>query len=69
MSVLVTKSENEKDVVPVLVRIPADLLKMIDSARQSAMVRKNRTSWILEALLDKAVQENGNGGNGVNGEK
>jgi hypothetical protein len=41
------------DAKPVLLNVPADLLQRIDEAVKARPLRTHRTTWILEAILEK----------------
>ncbi|HWQ93285.1 MAG TPA: hypothetical protein VN673_16540, partial [Clostridia bacterium] len=46
----------EKD-VPVIMRIPRNLLSRIDALVSARPIRTPRHTWLLEALLEKANRE------------
>lgn len=43
--------------VPVIVRIPSDLLRRIDSLVAARQLKMPRHTWLLEALLEKASRD------------
>ena len=45
-------------VVPVILRLPASMLKSIDRAVRSRPVRIPRHTWLLEAVHEKLSREN-----------
>lgn len=49
-----TKQQISKDETSsVLLRIPTALLEQVDTLRADDFVTKNRTAWILEAVVEK----------------
>jgi hypothetical protein len=47
----------EKDAVPVILRVPEDILKRIDASVQARQIKTPRHTWLLEAVLEKLEQE------------
>jgi hypothetical protein len=45
--------------IPVVVRIPSDLLDRIDALVATRQLKTPRHTWLLEALLEKAHREEG----------
>jgi hypothetical protein len=45
--------------VPVIVRVPSDLLDRIDALVEKRQLRTPRHTWLLEAFLEKASREEG----------
>jgi hypothetical protein len=52
--------EPDSPLIPVLLRIPADMLARIDaSVKRRLPVRISRQAWIIEALQERLSQEGG----------
>ncbi len=47
----------EKDAVPVILRVPEDILERIDSSVQARRIKTPRHTWLLEAVLEKLERE------------
>jgi hypothetical protein len=47
----------EKDAVPVILRVPEDILKRIDGSVQARLIKTPRHTWLLEAVLEKLERE------------
>lgn len=59
-------ASNDKERVPVTVRIPERILKQIDESLGQKDVPVSRNHWIIEALVEKLKRtEAGNGSNGT----
>jgi len=57
---------NDKERVPVTVRIPERILKQIDASLGQEDVPVSRNHWIIEALVEKLKRtETGDGSNGT----
>lgn len=57
---------NDKERVPVTVRIPERILKQIDASLGQEDVPVSRNHWIIEALVEKLKRtEAGDGSNGT----
>jgi hypothetical protein len=52
-SVASEKPNEHKQAVPVILRLPSDLLRRIDSAVRARHVRIPRHTWLLEAVVEK----------------
>jgi hypothetical protein len=47
----------EKDAVPVILRVPEDILKKVDASVQARRIKTPRHTWLLEAVLEKLERE------------
>jgi ribosomal protein S25 len=47
----------EKDAVPVILRVPEDILERVDSSVQARRIKTPRHTWLLEAILEKLERE------------
>jgi hypothetical protein len=54
------KKQQPTKEVPVIVRIPSDLLDRIDGLVAERQLKTPRHTWLLEAFLEKANREEGN---------
>jgi hypothetical protein len=52
---------SDRKEVPVVVRIPSDLLSRIDALVGKRQLKTPRHTWLLEAFLEKAHREEGAG--------
>lgn len=50
-------AKNAKPVVPVIVRIPGDVLDKIDDSVQARRIKTPRNTWMLEAIFEKLERE------------
>lgn len=53
---------NDKERVPVTVRIPEHILKQIDASLDQEYVPVSRNHWIIEALVEKLRRKDARGG-------
>jgi hypothetical protein len=53
-----TEAADSDQVVPVILRLPASMLKSIDQLVKSRPVRIPRHTWLLEAVHEKLSREN-----------
>ena len=51
--------ESKSEIVPIQLRLPADMLNHIDSAVKARPVKLPRHTWILEAIHEKLSRETG----------
>ena len=49
--------DTKPEIVPIQLRLPADMLNQIDSAVKARPVRLPRHTWILEAIHEKLSRE------------
>jgi hypothetical protein len=56
-SVAHQEAASEKEAVAVILRVPAGILKRVDAAVSSRVIKTPRNTWILEALLEKLEKE------------
>lgn len=47
----------EKDAVPVILRVPEDVLERVDSSVRARRIKTPRHTWLLEAVLEKLERE------------
>lgn len=47
----------EKDAVPVILRLPEDILQKVDASVQARRIKTPRHTWLLEAVLEKLERE------------
>jgi hypothetical protein len=47
----------EKDTLPVILRVPEDILARVDASVQSRRIKTPRHTWLLEAVLEKLERE------------
>jgi hypothetical protein len=47
----------EKETVPVILRVPEDILERVDSSVQARRIKTPRHTWLLEAILEKLERE------------
>ena len=47
----------EKDTVPVILRVPEDILQKVDASVQARRIKTPRHTWLLEAVLEKLERE------------
>lgn len=47
----------EKDPVPVILRVPEDILERVDASVQARRIKTPRHTWLLEAILEKLEKE------------
>jgi hypothetical protein len=55
----VQQVESIVDIQPVKLRLPKELLEEIDQTRSKRKPRPSRHQYILEALYEKIIRENG----------
>ena len=55
------KSEQKPNDLRFSLRIPGNLLKLVDEARSKTVLKLSRNQWILEAMAEKVAKENENG--------
>ena len=46
-----------KDTVPVILRVPEDILRKVDASVQARRIKTPRHTWLLEAVLEKLERE------------
>lgn len=46
-----------KDTVPVILRVPEDILQKVDASVQARRIKTPRHTWLLEAILEKLERE------------
>jgi len=46
-----------KEAVPVILRLPGDILQKVDASVQSRRIKTPRHTWLLEAVLEKLERE------------
>ena len=46
-----------KDAVPVILRLPEDILQKVDARVQARRIKTPRHTWLLEAVLEKLERE------------
>ncbi len=46
-----------KDAVPVILRLPEDILQKVDASVQARRIKTPRHTWLLEAVLEKLERE------------
>jgi hypothetical protein len=51
------KNGEEKSTVPVILRVPEDILEKVDASVQSRRIKTPRHTWLLEAILEKLERE------------
>ncbi len=56
---VVQQIESIADIQPVKLRLPKELLEEIDQTRSKRKPRPSRHQYILEALYEKIIRENG----------
>lgn len=49
----------EKGTVPVILRVPEDILEKVDANVQARRIKTPRHTWLLEAVLEKLERESG----------
>lgn len=47
----------EKSAVPVILRVPEDILEKVDASVQARRIKTPRHTWLLEAILEKLERE------------
>jgi hypothetical protein len=47
----------EKTAVPVILRMPEDILEKVDASVQARRIKTPRHTWLLEAVLEKLERE------------
>ncbi len=47
----------EKDAVPVILRLAADILQKVNASVQARRIKTPRHTWLLEAILEKLERE------------
>jgi hypothetical protein len=47
----------ERDPVPVILRVPEDILEKVDASVQARRIKTPRHTWLLEAVLEKLERE------------
>jgi hypothetical protein len=48
----------EIGVVPIVLRVPSDMLEKIDASVKARPIRTPRQTWLLEAVHEKLAREN-----------
>ena len=48
-----------KETVPVILRVPEDVLQKVDASVQARRIKTPRNTWLLEAVLEKLESEAG----------
>jgi len=56
-SVAGKNGEHGKDAVPVILRVPEDILQRVDASVQARRIKTPRHTWLLEAVLEKLERE------------
>jgi hypothetical protein len=57
-SVARSNGEQSKDkIVPVILRVPDDILEKVDVSVQARRIKTPRHTWLLEAILEKLERE------------
>ncbi len=56
-SVAEKNDSQEKDTVPVILRMPEDILRKVDASVQARRIKTPRHTWLLEAVLEKLERE------------
>jgi hypothetical protein len=56
-SVAGKNGEQEKGTVPVILRVPEDILEKVDASVQARRIKTPRHTWLLEAVLEKLERE------------
>lgn len=51
------KNGAEKSIVPVILRVPEDILEKVDASVQARRIKTPRHTWLLEAVLEKLERE------------
>lgn len=51
------KNGEEKSTVPVILRVPEDILEKVDASVQARRIKTPRHTWLLEAILEKLERE------------
>jgi hypothetical protein len=51
------KNGEEKSAVPVILRVPEDILQKVDARVQARRIKTPRHTWLLEAVLEKLERE------------
>jgi hypothetical protein len=46
-----------RDAVPVILRVPEDILQKVDASVQARRIKTPRHTWLLEAVLEKLERE------------
>jgi len=49
--------EKERHTVPVILRVPEDILQKVDASVQARRIKTPRHTWLLEAILEKLEGE------------
>jgi hypothetical protein len=49
----------ERDAVPVILRVPEDILEKVDARVLARRIKTPRHTWLLEAVLEKLERESG----------
>ncbi len=49
--------EKERNTVPVILRVPDDILEKVDASVQARRIKTPRHTWLLEAILEKLEGE------------
>jgi hypothetical protein len=47
----------EKGTVPVILRVPEEILERVDASVQARRIKTPRHTWLLEAVLEKLERE------------
>jgi hypothetical protein len=56
-SVAGKNGSQEKGTVPVILRVPEDILEKVDASVQARRIKTPRHTWLLEAVLEKLERE------------
>lgn len=48
---------HEREAVPVILRLPQDVLERVDASVQARRIKTPRHTWLLEAVLEKLERE------------
>jgi len=51
------KNGEEKSTVPVILRVPEEILEKVDASVQARRIKTPRHTWLLEAVLEKLERE------------
>lgn len=53
----VAAKNGERNTVPVILRVPEDILQKVDASVQARRIKTPRHTWLLEAILEKLEGE------------
>ncbi len=49
--------QSKDKIVPVILRVPDDILEKVDASVQARRIKTPRHTWLLEAILEKLERE------------